>query len=222
VVGDEPRASARSRPGSLPTTGTKPGPADGHGGPQRLPARREPRLHPLDQRRAAILSREQGFLDGLKQYPNNPRDRGGWAADPKAATRASTTRTTPSPTPRPSSSAHPEVNVIFAPWRTRRPSASRLPSRALNLENKVKVVTMDLAEGGAPPRCAATADQGRHGPGRVRRWAHAGSDGCSQPPPKRRTSRSSRPTFAVTGSNVKAAWDFMHGPDLPCKPSVCG
>jgi hypothetical protein len=30
------------------------------------------------------------------------------------------------------------------------------------------------------------------------------------------------PTFAATSSNVKAAWDFMHGPQFPCAVSICG
>ena len=31
------------------------------------------------------------------------------------------------------------------------------------------------------------------------------------------------PTFSVTkDSDVRAAWDFMHGPELPCAAADCG
>jgi hypothetical protein len=31
------------------------------------------------------------------------------------------------------------------------------------------------------------------------------------------------PTFPVTADmDIKAAWDFMHGPEIPCAPADCG
>jgi len=170
----------------------------------------------------AILLREQGFLDGLKQYPNIHVIAAGGPADPKGSNSGFNDPNNAEPYTEAFLQAHPEVNVIFAPWEDPPALGEQAAIKALNLENKVKVVTMDLAEGGAASLRSnglIKVDMGQDVYDGGRMLALTGALAAAKLPYKPFINV---PTFAVTGSNVKAAWDFMHGPDLPCKPSVCG
>ena len=170
----------------------------------------------------AILLREQGFLDGLKQYPNIHVIAAVGPADPKGSNSGFNDPNNAEPYTEAFLQAHPEVNVIFAPWEDPPALGEQAAIKALNLENKVKVVTMDLAEGGAASLRSnglIKVDMGQDVYDGGRMLALTGALAAAKLPYKPFINV---PTFAVTGSNVKAAWDFMHGPDLPCKPSVCG
>lgn len=170
----------------------------------------------------AILLREQGFLDGLKKYPNIHVIASGGAADPKSSNSGFNDPSNAEPYTEAFLQAHPEVNVIFAPWEDPPALGEQAAIKALHLENKVKVVTMDLAEGGAASlrtNGLIKVDMGQDVYDGGRMLALTGALAAAKLPYKPFLNV---PTFAVTGSNVKEAWDFMHGPDLPCKSSVCG
>jgi ribose transport system substrate-binding protein len=96
----------------------------------------------------AIHARENGLLDGLKNYPNikiitngepSPRNPASGFTDPSNSTPFTQAFLT----------AHPEVNVLFAPWEDPPAIGEAAAIKALHLEDKVKIGTMDLGEAGA-------------------------------------------------------------------------
>ena len=97
----------------------------------------------------AILLREQGFLDGLKQYPNIKVITAGGTANPKSANSGFSDPNGSEAYTEAFLQAHPSVNVIFAPWENPPGLGEEAAIKALHLQGKVSIVTMDLAEAGA-------------------------------------------------------------------------
>lgn len=170
----------------------------------------------------AILLREAGFLAGLKKYPNIHVITSGGPADPKASNSGFSDPSNSESYTEAFLQAHPTVNVIFAPWEDPPGLGEEAAIKALHLQNKVSVVTMDLAEGGATSlreNGVIKVDMAEdvYDGGRMMAITSAlAAAGLKYP------DFINVPTYAVTGSNVTTAWNFMHGPQYSCKPAVCG
>jgi ribose transport system substrate-binding protein len=170
----------------------------------------------------AILLREQGLLDGLKKYPNIHVIAAG---GPAKATGSNSGFNDPNGAEAYTEAflqAHKNVNVIFAPWENPPGLGEEAAIKALHLQNKVSIVTMDLAEAGATSLIkhgVIKVDMGQdvYDGGRMMALSSALAASHQKYPPFINI-----PTFAVTSANVVAAWNFMHGPQLPCAASVCG
>jgi ribose transport system substrate-binding protein len=170
----------------------------------------------------AILLREQGFLDGLKKYPNIHVIAAGGPANPKSSNSGFSDPNNSESYTEAFLQSHKSVNVIFAPWEDPPGLGEQAAIKALKLQNKVKVVTMDLAEGGATSlrkNGLIKVDMGQDVYDGGRMMALTGALAAAHLP---YPSFVNIPTFAATSSNVKDAWDFMHGPQLTCSPTVCG
>lgn len=162
----------------------------------------------------AIHDREQGMLDQLKKYPNIHV----------------VTNGTPSPN-EPSSGytdfnasqaytiaflkAHPEVNVLFAPWEDPPAIGESAAITALHLESQVHIATMDLGTQGATELVKGgiiniDMAQGMYDGGRSMALSAALSaiNGKIYP-------YIIVPTTPATKDNVQDAWVFMHGPNIP-------
>jgi ribose transport system substrate-binding protein len=170
----------------------------------------------------AILLREQGFLDGLKKYPNIHVIAAGGKASPTGSNSGFSDPNNAEAYTEAFLQAHKNVNVIFAPWENPPGLGEEAAIKALHLQNKVSLVTMDLAEAGAASLIQnglikVDMAQDVYDGGRMMALTaglaaiHASYH-----------SFVNIPTFAATSKNVTTAWNFMHGPQLPCKPSVCG
>jgi ribose transport system substrate-binding protein len=168
-----------------------------------------------------IFARESGFLDGLKKYPNihivtngepNPKNpASGYSVfnSPQAFTSAFLT-------------AHPEVNLLFAPWEDPPGLGEAAAIKALHLEDKVKIVTMDFGEAGAHQIkhngiIAVDMAQDVYDGGRMLALTAAlATIGKDKYP------FVFFPTFPVlSNTDTQAAWDFMHGPEVKCPESDC-
>jgi ribose transport system substrate-binding protein len=168
----------------------------------------------------AIHARENGLLDGLKKYPNikiitngdpSPSNSAGYA-DPSSATAFTQAFLT----------AHPEVNVLFAPWEDPPAIGQAAAIKALHLEDKVKIATMDLGNAGASQMrhngiIAMDMAQDVYDGGRLMAMTAAlAKMGWST------HSYVMVPTFPVTTkTDMQAAWDFMHGPEVTCPKGDC-
>jgi len=170
----------------------------------------------------SIHTRETGLLDGLKNYPNikivtngeaSPSEPASGYPNPSASTAFTQAFLT----------AHPEVEVLFAPWEDPPAIGQAAAIKALGLEDKVKIATMDLGSAGANQLrnngiIAMDMAQDVYDGGRMlaltAALAHIGEN---------KHSYVMVPTFPVTkGMNIRAAWEFMHGPEIPCSPQDCG
>jgi ABC-type sugar transport system substrate-binding protein len=168
-----------------------------------------------------VHAREQGFLDGLKKYPNihivtngepspsNPASGFVNYGSPQAFTVAFLTQ-------------HPNVNLLFAPWENPPALGEAAAVKALHLENKVKIVTMDLGGDGMyqlKHDGIITLDMAQdvYDAGRTMALTAALSTiGKSNYP------YVLVPTFPVfPSSDMMAAWDFMHGPEMKCPEMSC-
>ena len=170
----------------------------------------------------AILLREQGFLDGLKKYPNIHVIASGGPANPKGSNSGFNDPNGSEAYTEAFLQAHPTVNVIFAPWENPPGLGEVAAIKALHLQNKVSVVTMDLAEAGAASLKSnglIKVDMAEDVYDGGRMMALTSALAAAKQPYNPFVNF---PTYAATGANVKVAWNFMHGPQLPCKPSVCG
>jgi ribose transport system substrate-binding protein len=170
----------------------------------------------------AILLREQGFLDGLKKYPNIHVIAAGGPANPAGSNSGFTDPNGSEAYTEAFLQAHKEVNVIFAPWENPPGLGEAAAIKALHLQKKVSVVTMDLAEAGAASlreNGLIKVDMGQdvYDGGRMMALTAALAAIKAKYP-----DFVNIPTFAATSSNVTDAWNFMHGPQLPCATSVCG
>jgi ribose transport system substrate-binding protein len=170
----------------------------------------------------AILLREQGFLDGLKKYPNIHVITSGGPASPKGSNSGFSDPNNSESYTEAFLQAHKNVNVIFAPWEDPPGLGEQAAIKALHLQGKVSVVTMDLAEGGAVSlrqNGLIKVDMGQdvYDGGRMMALTAALAAAKLSYP-----TFVNIPTFAATGSNVTQAWNFMHGPQLTCQPAVCG
>lgn len=163
----------------------------------------------------AILLREQGFLDGLKAYPNIKVVADGGPADPKGS---NSTFSDPNAAQAYTAAfllRHPEVNVLFAPWEDPPGLGEESAIKQAGREGKVDIVTMDLGTAGATELAKGGTikvdmaqdiwDGGRS----MALAAGLASIGVQVPP------FVIFPTFPTTSSNLKDAWDMMHGPEFP-------
>jgi ribose transport system substrate-binding protein len=170
----------------------------------------------------AILLRESGFLAGLKKYPNIHVIADGGPANPSMPNSGFTDPSGAEAYTEAFLQKHKNVNVIFAPWENPPGLGEMAAIKALHLQNKVSVVTMDLAEAGAASLrqhglIKVDMAQDVYDGGRLMALLSAlAAIGATYP------DFVNFPTFAATSSNVKAAWDFMHGPQFPCAVSICG
>jgi ribose transport system substrate-binding protein len=168
-----------------------------------------------------VQAREHGFLDGLKKYPNihivtngepspsNPASGFTNFISPQAFTTAFLTQ-------------HPNVNLLFAPWEDPPALGEAAAIRALHLENKIKIVTMDLGADGVYQLkhdgiIVLDMAQDVYDAGRMMALTAALSAiGKSKYP------YVLVPTFPVfSSSDTTAAWDFMHGPEMKCPEMSC-
>jgi ribose transport system substrate-binding protein len=164
----------------------------------------------------AIHARENGLLDGLKKYPNikiitngdpEPGNPASGYTDPSSATAFTQAFLT----------QHPDVNVLFAPWEDPPAIGQAAGIRALGLQDKVKIATMDLGNAGANQMrnngiIAMDMAQDVYDGGRLMAMtaalAHIGEN---------KHSFVMVPTFPVTTkTNMVDAWDFMHGKEVTC------
>lgn len=170
----------------------------------------------------AILLRESGFLDGLKKYPNIHVIADGGPANPAKSNSGFTDPSGAEAYTEAFLQKHSNVNVIFAPWENPPGLGEMAAIKALHLQNKVSVVTMDLAEAGAASLrhnglIKVDMAEDVYDGGRLLALLSGLAAIHAKYPPF-----VNFPTFAATSSNVKAAWDFMHGPQFPCAASICG
>jgi ribose transport system substrate-binding protein len=170
----------------------------------------------------SIITREAGLLDGLKKYPNikiitngepAPNNPASGYSNPSSATAFTQAFLT----------AHPKVDVLFAPWEDPPAIGQAAAIKALGVQGKVKIATMDLGGAGANQLrhngiIALDMAQDVYDGGRMMAMTAALSAIGENKYPYVMV-----PTFPVTkDTNMKAAWDFMHGPEIPCQPSDCG
>lgn len=168
-----------------------------------------------------VHAREQGFLDELKKYPNIHIVTNG---EPSPSNPASgfTNYNSPQAFTAAFLTAHPNVNLLFAPWEDPPALGEAAAIKALHLEHKVKIVTMDLGGDGvyqlkhdgiiALDMAQDVFDAGRM----MALTAALSAIGKSNYP------YVLVPTFPVfSSSDTTAAWDFMHGPDIKCPPASC-
>jgi ribose transport system substrate-binding protein len=168
-----------------------------------------------------VHAREQGFLDELKKYPNIHIVTNG-EASPSNPASGFTNYNSPQAFTAAFLTAHPNVNLLFAPWEDPPALGEAAAIKALHLENKVKIVTMDLGGDGvyqlkhngiiALDMAQDVFDAGRM----MALTAALSAIGKSNYP------YVLVPTFPVfSSSDTTAAWDFMHGPDIKCPPTSC-
>jgi ribose transport system substrate-binding protein len=170
----------------------------------------------------AILLREQGFLDGLKKYPNIHVISAGGPANPKSANSGFSDPNGSEAYTEAFLQAHPSVNVIFAPWENPPGLGEEAAIKALHLQGKVAIVTMDLAEAGAASLVKnglIKVDMAEDVYDGGRMMALTSALAAAKEP---YSPFVNFPTFAATSKNVETAWNFMHGPQFPCAASVCG
>jgi ribose transport system substrate-binding protein len=169
-----------------------------------------------------IHEREQGFLDALKAYPNihiitpsgapaSPESTDGFSDDNGAeAYTIAFLR------------AHPSVNVLFAPWEDPPALGEAAAIQSLGLTGKVHVVTMDLSNDGAQQlvhngTISVDMAEDMYDAGRTMALTAALSEIGKDNHPYVLI-----PTFAANKNNVVNAWNFMHGPQIPCPAADCG
>jgi ribose transport system substrate-binding protein len=170
----------------------------------------------------AILLREHGFLDGLKKYPNIHVIAAGGPASPEGSNSGFNDPNGSEAYTEAFLQAHKNVNVIFAPWENPPGLGEVAAIKALHLQNKVSVVTMDLAEAGAKSLVSnglIKVDMAEDVYDGGRMMALTSALAAAKEPYHPFVNF---PTFAATGKNVTSAWNFMHGPQLPCAATVCG
>jgi ribose transport system substrate-binding protein len=169
----------------------------------------------------AIHARENGLLDGLKKYPNikiitngeakpgNPASGFNNPSNSTAFTQAFLT-------------AHPGVNVLFAPWEDPPAIGEAAAIKALHLEDKVKIATMDLGNQGAFQMrhkgiIAMDMAQDVYDGGRLMAMTAALAKIGEN-----KQSFIMIPTFPVTTkTDMQQAWDVMHGPEVVCPKGDC-
>lgn len=168
-----------------------------------------------------VQAREHGFLDGLKKYPNIKIVTNG-EPDPSNPASGFTNFSSPQAFTTAFLTQHPNVNLLFAPWEDPPALGEAAAIRALHLEDKIKIVTMDLGGDGIyqlrhnGPIVLDMA-QDVYDAGRVMALTAAlSSIGKSN------YQYVLVPTFPVfSNSDMSAAWDFMHGPEIKCPDTAC-
>ncbi len=162
----------------------------------------------------AIHDREQGMLDELKKYSNIKVITNGTASPDEPASGYTDFNASQAYTVA-FLKAHPDVNVLFAPWEDPPAIGESAAITALHLENTVHIATMDLGTQGATELVKGGVinidmAQGMYDGGRSMALSAALSaiDGKIYP-------YIIVPTAPATKDNVNDAWVFMHGPNLP-------
>ena len=154
------------------------------------------------------------MLDELKKYPNiqvvcngncTPEDPGSGFTDPFNSETYTVAFL----------KQHPDVDLLFGPWEDAAALGEVAAIKAVGLEGKVHVATMDLSTQGAQQIASngtinIDMAQGMYDGGRMMAAEAALSLIGAKIYPYVIV-----PTVPSTSQNVKAAWDFMHGPDMP-------
>jgi ribose transport system substrate-binding protein len=168
-----------------------------------------------------VHSREHGFLDGLKKYPNihivtngepDPGNPASGYTNPNSSAAFTTAFLT----------AHPNINLLFAPWEDPPAIGEAAAIKTLGLQDKVKIVTMDFGSDGAYQLkhngvIVLDMAQDVYDAGRAMALTAALSAIGKDNHPYVFV-----PTYPVTPtSNIGVAWDFMHGPEVKCPPAAC-
>lgn len=170
----------------------------------------------------AIHVRERGLLEGLKKYPNIKIITNG-EADPGNPESGYTNPSSATAFTQAFLTAHPEVNVLFAPWEDPPAIGQAAAIKAMGLEESVKIATMDLGNAGAfqirnKGIIAMDMAQDVYDGGRLMAMTAALAHIKES-----KHSYVMVPTFPVTtDTDIKAAWGFMHGPEIICPPADCG
>lgn len=165
---------------------------------------------------SAIHLREQGLLDGLKDYPKIKVIADGGPPDPKSPNSGYNDPNAAQSATQAFLVRHPEVDVLFAPWEDPPALGQEAAIKSQGLEGEVDMVTMDLGVTGARQLGGGgtiTVDmaQSIYDGGRTMALiAGLASIGVDTPP------FAIVPTFAADPENYQDAWEFMHGPEFPC------
>lgn len=169
-----------------------------------------------------IHEREQGFLNALKAYPNiHVITQSGRAPSPESSDGFSDPNGAESYTIA-FLKAHPNVNVLFAPWEDPPALGEAAAIKSLGLTGKVHIVTMDLSNDGAQQlvhngTIKVDMAEDMYDGGRMMALTAALAEIGKDTHPYVLI-----PTFAATKDNVVNAWNFMHGPQIPCPKADCG
>jgi ribose transport system substrate-binding protein len=169
----------------------------------------------------SVHARENGFLDRLKAYPNIHVVTMG-KADPGNPASGFTNANSAAAFTSAFLTGHPEVNVLFAPWEDPPGLGEAAAIKTLHLENKVHIVTMDMGSDGAfqmKHKGIISVDMAQDIYDAGRMLALLGGLAAIG---KDTYPYVIVPTYPVTSSSdVIAAWDFMHGPQVPCPADAC-
>jgi ABC-type sugar transport system substrate-binding protein len=173
----------------------------------------------------AIINREQGFLAGLKAYPNiHVVTQGGCTPNPAGACSGFANPTAGSAETYAQTflSTNKNVNVLFAPWEDAAAIGEASAVTSLKLQNKVHIVTMDLSNEGAY--------QISHG-GIIQidmaEDMFGGGEMMLLSDALAKIGQDKHPFVLVPDAptehnNVRDAWVWMHGPNIPCPGTDCG
>jgi ribose transport system substrate-binding protein len=166
----------------------------------------------------ALHQREQGMLDTLAKYPNIHLITNGTPSPANAASGYTDFNASEAFTLA-FLKAHPTVNILFAPWEDPPAIGEAAAIVALHLQNKVHIATMDLGTDGASQLShdgiiSIDIAEDMYDGGRSMAISAALSEIGAQHYPYVIV-----PTVAADKSNVLDAWNFMHGPEIPCGSS---
>ena len=170
--------------------------------------------------------REQAFLNQLKKYPNIKVVWNGTGPPNANSTQSGFTQATAG-----SAEAyavgflqsHPNIQLLYAPWEDPPGVGEIAAIKSLHLQNKVGIVTMDMAQTGAQSlshsgvvKAEVTNSSYQYGYMLAIATA-AAAIGVKEPP------FGLVDTWAVTPTNVAASWEFAHGPNpnVACPPGDC-
>lgn len=165
---------------------------------------------------SSIRLREQGFLAGLKKCPQIKVIADGGPPDPTKPNSGYKDPNAAQATTEAFLVRHPEVNVLFAPWEDPPALGEEAAIRSKGKIGKVDIVTMDLGTTGAKElksngTISVDMAQDIYDGGRAMALTAAMAAIHKAPPPFVIV-----PTFPTTKSNLKDAWNMMHGPEFPC------
>jgi len=168
-----------------------------------------------------LLTRELGFLNGLKEYRNIKVESIGQPSPSNPASGFTNYNAAEAFTIA-FLDTHPNVKVLFAPWEDPPALGEAAAIQSQHLTGKVHIATMDFGDDGAAQirhngTISVDMAEDVYDGGRMMvltaALAEIGKD--SHP-------YVIVPTFAVTKSDVIQAWSFMHGPNVACPTIDCG
>jgi ABC-type sugar transport system substrate-binding protein len=163
----------------------------------------------------AILNREQGMLDELKKFPNIQVICGGGNCTPEDPQSGYTDVFNSETYTVAFLKQHPDVQLLFGPWEDAAGLGMVAAIQAAGMVGKVHVATMDLSTQGAQQlqnggSINIDMAQGMYDGGRMMAAEAALSLVGAPIFPYVIV-----PTVPATPQNVKDAWNFMHGPNMP-------